>query len=152
VAPLIGQSPEEVFGPALELANLFNSRLDVLRVVKPVFRPSYMPDGATVRTLPEGVLEEIQKAQAKKEARAQVYLDDVSDELAEDGYLVEAHIVMDERPADGIEAKARHTDLIAMETHARGGLARLFLGSVAGKVVRDGVAPVLLHHHRQARN
>jgi nucleotide-binding universal stress UspA family protein len=139
---------EEVFGPALELAKLFNSHLDVMRVVKPVMRPSYMPDGATVSTLPEGVLEEIRKAQAKKEARAQVYLDDVSDGLAEDGYVVETHVVVNERPADGIEAEARvrHADLIAMETHARSGLGRLFLGSVAGKVVRDGTAPVLLHH------
>lgn len=141
---------EEVFGPALELANLFKSRLDVMRVVKPVLRPSYLPDGESVNMLSESVLEEIQKAQEKKEERAKVYLEDVSDELAEDGYLVETHVVVSEEPAVGIEeeARARHADLIAMETHARGGLARLFLGSVAGKVVRDGVAPVLLHHHQ----
>ena len=36
--------------------------------------------------------------------------------------------------------------LIALETHNRRGLARLFLGSVADKVVRAGTTPVLVHH------
>lgn len=141
---------EEVFGPALELARLFGSHLDVVRVVKPALRPSYMPDGATVTGMKQGVLKEIEAAQARTVDRAEVYLDDVSDELVEGGFLVETHVVVNERPADGIEeeAVASHADLIAMETHGRRGLSRLFLGSVADKVVRGGVAPVLLHHHQ----
>jgi nucleotide-binding universal stress UspA family protein len=55
-----------------------------------------------------------------------------------------------EQPAVAIleEAQKRPTDLIALETHARRGLARLVLGSVADKVVRGASVPVLVHHPR----
>ena len=39
--------------------------------------------------------------------------------------------------------KARNADLIVMGTHGRRGLSRLFLGSVAEKVVRISPVPVL---------
>jgi len=43
-----------------------------------------------------------------------------------------------------VEQAARlHADLIVMGTHGRGGFQRLFLGSVAEKVLRQAVAPVL---------
>lgn len=41
-------------------------------------------------------------------------------------------------------ARTAGVDLIAMATHGRTGVARLVLGSVAEKIVRSGVAPVLL--------
>jgi nucleotide-binding universal stress UspA family protein len=40
-------------------------------------------------------------------------------------------------------AKAQHADLIVMGTHGRRGLSRVFLGSVAEKVVRLSPVPVL---------
>jgi nucleotide-binding universal stress UspA family protein len=40
-------------------------------------------------------------------------------------------------------AKAQHADLIVMGTHGRKGLSRVFLGSVAEKVVRLSPIPVL---------
>jgi nucleotide-binding universal stress UspA family protein len=138
---------EEVLGPTLDLARLFHSNLDVVRVIKPVLRPGYMAEGATFTGLSHA-LDEVGTLQAAQRERAQVYLDEVANELAEEGFPVQTQVVIDEEPAAGIEqeAQARHADLIAMETHARRGLARLFRGSVADKVVRDGVAPVLLHH------
>ena len=49
-------------------------------------------------------------------------------------------------PADGIlrAALEKNIDLIAMTTHARQGLSRLFLGSVSTMVVRKSQLPVLL--------
>lgn len=41
-------------------------------------------------------------------------------------------------------ARDEHADLIAMGTHGRSGLARVVLGSVAERVVRDSEVPVLL--------
>lgn len=41
-----------------------------------------------------------------------------------------------------------HADLIVMATHARGGLSRAWLGSVADALVRRGTAPMLLMHPR----
>jgi nucleotide-binding universal stress UspA family protein len=116
---------ETVLDPAMDLANLFGSTLDLLRVVQPALRPAYTPEGASVGALTHGVLQELREAQSKREKRARIYLDEVSGELKQQGYKVEAH---------------------AMETHARRGLPRMFLGSVADKVVRGGLVPVLLHH------
>lgn len=55
-------------------------------------------------------------------------------------------VAVDWPPAASIlaDAEANGVDLIALATRGRGGLARLFLGSVADKVVRGGTAPVLL--------
>ena len=41
-------------------------------------------------------------------------------------------------------AKARQVDLIVMGTHGRTGLRHVLLGSVAEKVVRQGLCPVLV--------
>ena len=38
-------------------------------------------------------------------------------------------------------ARSKHADLIVMGTHGRSGLAKLFLGSVAGRVVRGRAMP-----------
>lgn len=49
-------------------------------------------------------------------------------------------------PADEIVSVARDTgvDLVAMVTHSRQGLSRLFSGSVAEEVVRQLAVPVML--------
>jgi nucleotide-binding universal stress UspA family protein len=49
--------------------------------------------------------------------------------------------VTDEMAAEAIQWGA---DLIAMSTHGRGGLSRLWMGSIADRFVRSGVRPVLL--------
>ena len=40
-------------------------------------------------------------------------------------------------------ARSRHADLVVMGTHGRSGIAKLFLGSVAGRVVAGASCPVL---------
>lgn len=41
-------------------------------------------------------------------------------------------------------AKANNVDLIVMSTHGRSGVSKFMLGSVADRVVRHAVQPVLL--------
>jgi nucleotide-binding universal stress UspA family protein len=41
-------------------------------------------------------------------------------------------------------ARSEHPDMIVMATHGRSGVVRIVLGSVAERVVRSGVAPVML--------
>ena len=62
-------------------------------------------------------------------------------------------IVVEGVPADALLAVAaeRHVGLIAVGTHGRGGLSRLFLGSVAESVVRRSPVPVLVVRGRPAR-
>jgi len=65
--------------------------------------------------------------------------------LAGTGTLT-AHAVLLGDPAEQIVAYANdgHFDLIAMATHGRSGLSRLFAGSVASRVVEQASVPVLL--------
>jgi nucleotide-binding universal stress UspA family protein len=60
---------------------------------------------------------------------------------------VQTRVLVHDQPASAIleEAKTHPSDLIALETHGRGGLARFFLGSVADKIVRGATVPVLVH-------
>ncbi len=59
--------------------------------------------------------------------------------------LAVAVAVREGRPAEAIAAFARETgaDLIALTTHGRGGLSRLWLGSVADELLRASEIPVL---------
>ena len=61
---------------------------------------------------------------------------------------VVGHVVESPDPAAEIAqyAAANGSDLIVMGTHGRGGLAHLFMGSVAEKVVRTAPCPVLTVH------
>ena len=54
-------------------------------------------------------------------------------------------LVLEGMPHDRITRAARsnRTDLIVMGTHGRTGLARLFLGSVAARVLSTATCPVM---------
>ncbi len=67
------------------------------------------------------------------------------EEIRADGVDVEP-IVVDAEPAHLIveTAKARGASMIVVGTHGRSPLSQALVGSVAGKVVRKAVCPVLL--------
>ena len=131
---------EEALKPALDLARLTGATLALLRVVlrPPVYGldlPGYAAAGTDL-----AVLEDLQ-------ADARDYLQGVADRLRGEGAAVEARVVVHTHAASAILEEASRTgcDLIALETRGRRGVPRLFLGSVADKVVRGAGVPVLLH-------
>jgi nucleotide-binding universal stress UspA family protein len=133
---------EEVLGPALALARLTGAAVTLLRVVLPppaygMDLPPYAAAGAAADL---ALLEDLRH-------EAQAYLTRVADRLREDGYEVETRVAAHPHAATALLEEAARTgrDLIALETHGRRGLPRLFLGSVADKVVRGAEVPVLLH-------
>ena len=69
-----------------------------------------------------------------------------ADALRARGVNVKVRVPVFENPAEGIleYADEHGIDLIAMSTRGRGGLERLFLGSVADTVLREAPCPVLL--------
>jgi nucleotide-binding universal stress UspA family protein len=73
------------------------------------------------------------------------YLKEMETRLRQEGLEVESHVLY-RPPVDAIlqTADSKHADLIVMSTHGRGGFKRLWLGSVAGEVVRHAEQPVLL--------
>ncbi|MGH7314380.1 MAG: universal stress protein, partial [Candidatus Rokuibacteriota bacterium] len=61
-------------------------------------------------------------------------------------------VLLEGTPADRIVRAARRlkANLIVMGTHGRSGLAKLFLGSVAGRVIAMAPSPVLTVRARSA--
>ena len=86
-----------------------------------------------------------------EEQRARDYLDITATRLRSKGLRVECAWA-EGRPAEEVVGQAiyRHADLIAMTTHGRGGLSRLFMGSVADEVLHLSPCPVLLVRNVEA--
>jgi nucleotide-binding universal stress UspA family protein len=98
------------------------------------------------------VVEEIQELRQQAEQEAGEYLECVAAALQEDG--IEAHVlVCGSRPADTIisVAKEEDVDVVMMATHGHGELDRLFLGSVADRIVQNTHCPVFLVPIRERR-
>ena len=107
---------------------------------------AWSPDGTGIIASDE---DQIRLDQWLKDSQA--YLDHVAARLRAEGLRVKTEVVLG-APALAIldYTSTHHVDLIAMETHGRSGFSRLFLGSVADKVVRSADMPVLLNHPEDA--
>ena len=136
LVPLDGSElAESVLMHAVPLAKMIDAEIALFRVVAlPV--SAFMTVGEPQLTV--GMREDA-------EADALEYLNGVAAKLRAEGIKATAEIgngIVAETIRD--YAKKTHTDLIAMSTHGRGGLARLMIGSVADQLVRDSHLPVLL--------
>jgi nucleotide-binding universal stress UspA family protein len=132
--PLDGSElAEQILGPAVKLGRLTDAELRLLRVVEPVVVPDAGYDGTLLDRL---------------EAEARSYLARVEERLRRQSLRVQTRVIVGCPAAAAIldVASAEGADLIALETHGRGGLGRLLLGSVADKLVRGATVPVLVHH------
>jgi nucleotide-binding universal stress UspA family protein len=122
---------------AFQLAKPLQAKLTAVMVTEPWLT---MVAGATAEAFP---YEEYEKAAAKDAAQG---LAPIS-ELAKKAELtcVTRH-VKDHYPAEGIIAACKELDcdLIVMGSHGRRGLAKLFLGSEAMKVLTLSTVPVLI--------
>ena len=80
-----------------------------------------------------------------QESAAQKYLSSLQESLTVEGYKVST-IIREGAVHTAIVdvSKEIKADIIAMSTHARRGVAHLFLGSVAEKVVRHSDIPIML--------
>ena len=78
---------------------------------------------------------------------AEDYLDQLAERFRTRSLNVQTRVVSHLRPATAIldDASAHGVDLIALATHGRGGLKRLLVGSVADKVLRSAITPVLVY-------
>lgn len=149
--PLDGSAlAEQVLEPALQLSGLLDMEITLLRVIDPIL----MTDERLQRTtlfsrslyVESAALREQQQADARK------YLEDMTERLSKDGRNVKSQIAQSFSPAEAIleEAEKENHDLIALATQGQSGLARLFLGSVADKVVRGADVPVLVYRPRSS--
>jgi nucleotide-binding universal stress UspA family protein len=97
------------------------------------------------------LLSQVQQMQTKLRADANRYLEGVAAKVRERGLQARTEVVVEDQPASAIlhEAERERAGLIAIATHARSGLSRMLLGSVADKVIRGAHVPVLVYHPRQ---
>ena len=131
---------EQVCGPATRLGKLLGCCYRLVQVVEPARLIGYAPHARSI-----GMEAELTR---RLQQEAAEYLDDVAAMLRQTGARVETVVLVDREPARALVEHARHTssDLIALTTHGRGGIARLLVGSVADKVVRGADQPVLVFH------
>ena len=142
--PLDGSDlAEQVLEPALALGELMQADYELLRVCEPLRETGLDPSGNAAAGETERFIEPLR-------AEAQDYLNRVAERLKAQGMNVHTHIAVGQHAASVILDTAQElaVNLIALETHGRGGLSRLAVGSVADKVLRGASIPpipVLVH-------
>jgi nucleotide-binding universal stress UspA family protein len=137
LAPLDGSDlAEQALAPAVVTARLWNARLTLLRVITPHL--------AIARPAPVTRLDRADLARQRQQAEG--YLHGVADRLRREGVSVTTRVVANADPARAIirAATAGRVDLIAIASHARGGLGRLLRGSVCDKVLRGATRSAIL--------
>ncbi|NIR41418.1 MAG: universal stress protein, partial [Actinobacteria bacterium] len=140
VVPLDGSHfAEAAIQPALELSALFEASVTLLKAVSyPVMISSYLPD----------TVEQNQAFIRQAEEEARDYLDLIRARVGHGSTTIELEVLVSPRPAAGVLEHVGESgaDLVVMASHARHGLARLVIGSIADKVVRGSKTPVLIVH------
>jgi universal stress protein A len=121
---------------ARDLVKPFNAEVVLVHVVEPIY---YAAPADMYMTSPNlaSIIDEQQRLAAQQ-------LERIAGNLEKKGHRVRT-VLKTGSPAQVIidTAQRTGTDLIVMATHGHTGLAHLFMGSVAEKVVRAAACPVL---------
>ena len=138
LVPLDGSDRSaQILPHAQALAQKFGSRLVLLQVVEPT-AVAMMPAADAVPYFDPDLLDRIME-------EAKIYLAERQAELKAQG--IEAVTYIETGPVVSTIlalAEREHADLIAMGSHGRTGLARVFYGSVATGVLNQADRPLLL--------
>lgn len=151
--PLDGSAlSEQMIEPAVALGRLMDADYTLLRVIKPPTPLNFGTERVGLGEKAQSVLDQIDRLQQQLHQAAAAYLGLVAERLRKQSLRVQIKVAVEHQPAAAIlhEAVAPSIDLIALETHGRHGLSRLFLGSVADKVIRGTSLPVLVHRPAHA--
>ena len=128
---------EQALDQASELAAALNATLRLVSIVAP---PIDIPVFRKKETV--SLVKDLLQREMERRVR---YLEERAEPLRKQGLVVQTQVATG-HPAEEIlrlSTQHQHT-LLVMTTHGRGGLRRLFLGSVAMKVVQLAHVPVLL--------
>lgn len=141
LVPLDGsQRAEVILTHVIELAKKFTAKVILLEAVEQ--KLAYTGD-LEVSASSAKVDEEL----AKQIKNAESYIKGVKEKLEQQGIQVTTRI-MQGPPVEAIIAMAKeeNVDLIALASHGRSGLARVFYGSVAAGILHRAERPLLLIH------
>ena len=137
LVPLDGSPRAERIMPFVEeLAHKFNSQVILMQVIEPAVTMVSPYDIA-----PYNAVDEMQR----QVAEAQNYLEAIEAQLRDKG-LQAKHCIEHGPIAPSVLAVAEReqADLIAMASHGRTGLSRVFYGSVAAGILHRADRPLLL--------
>jgi nucleotide-binding universal stress UspA family protein len=127
---------------AVDICQRLDGELALIQVLPVIVAPFEAPTGFAAGYIPP---ETNQRMHDDQERAARVYLEQVAAPLRAGGLPVRAYIQHGDPASSLIDTIAdRAVGLVVMTSHGRTGLARFALGSVADRIVRSGVAPVLL--------
>jgi nucleotide-binding universal stress UspA family protein len=137
---------ERILEPALTIGKAMVADFTLIRVIRPVWLSLSAPTPVDSSHKPPLAWTDAKNIDDKQRQNAEAYLQQVAERLRAGGVSVQTRVYLAEQPAAAIleEASVGGADLIALETHGRGGIPRLWLGSVADKVVRGSALPVLV--------
>lgn len=137
LVPLDGSKRAEAILPhAEELARRYNARIDLLQVIEYKFAAD-----------PFAVYPHDDFEQYEKQARA--YLNEIQNGLRAKKIESRVHVVDGPVVSSIINvANREQVDLIALASHGRGGLARVYYGSVAAGILQRVDRPLLLIRSR----
>jgi nucleotide-binding universal stress UspA family protein len=136
---------EKILPAARQLGDLFGADYTLARVIPPVLTPSYpILEGASFMAEAESLVAQTEAVQNQLRKEAQDYLEGIAAGMRAQGRTVLTRVDVHEQPARALLEEAKAVDVVAIETHGRGGLARMFLGSVADKVIRGTTTAVLI--------
>ncbi len=147
LVPLDGSALwEQVLDTVAGFSRLMGADLVLLRVVQPAIVSNHAVTEGGVGMYGQKLLAQLRDADERAFQEAGGYLNEVAQRLRAQGLAVQTRVICHEQPSAAIleEARAGRADLIAMATHGRRGIPRLFLGSVADKVLRGTSLPVLV--------
>jgi len=137
-----------VFRYAVSLAQRYDAEIVLLHALEPL---STTGESLIRNVLPQKELEALRE-EGMKQVRAQIHerlerfcTEELGKEPAKIGEIARVQ-VLHGPPARTIleQARSHQADLIVMGTHGHSGVARVFLGSVANKVVQQSEIPVLV--------
>jgi nucleotide-binding universal stress UspA family protein len=144
VVALDGSELAERILPHVEaLAEKFGSSVTLVRAIMPLAQIAALVEPASGGVALDPTL--IDETVESEEHEAAAYLEHVANALRQRGLTVQTEHPEGPPEQALLECATRlNADLIALTTHGRGGLERLFFGSVADSVLRKAPCPVLL--------
>jgi nucleotide-binding universal stress UspA family protein len=138
IVPLDGSMlAEQSLDPAIALARMEHAQVTLLRVVAPDKESSAGKPAATGASRRPAGLDDAER-----------YLAKMRISLSEPDLRVHSAVVVAEDIPRAIVgfAQASDEDLIAIATHGRGGITRAIIGSVADRVMSEGLLSMLVIH------
>lgn len=148
--PLDG-TPEstQIIQPAVDFGRLMGAEFLLLQVLRPVLVPATTGPAESFfwgTNVTPAHIEQVHLLQQKFGAEALAALDQIAAMLRAQSVAVKTQVIASVQPARAIldRVQEQSVDLVALETHGRHGVERVFIGSVADKVIRGAAVPIFL--------